>query len=267
MEETLNTQFIAKHWYASVYEQFENQTHDVEFLLNVLKEHTSGEVNILEVCCGGGRICVPLAQAGYNVTGFDADEYMLMRCYKRIQGLPNLRIYQTDATKSDWGGGFDVVVLAGNIMLNIESDMDNIDSERLFIQKAAKALKPGGHIFMDFDLHNNSPEFFGYTGEKSRWQGTDDLGTTGQINFYGSVYNPKTRLTVSTFDWELTLNNGEQLILPRTVLKHIPSQQQINDWLAEAGFTVEQTWRNYSTEPLAEYEPYGVRATIWAMKQ
>lgn len=30
--------------------------------------------NILEVACGGGRILVPLAQAGYKMTGFDFDE-------------------------------------------------------------------------------------------------------------------------------------------------------------------------------------------------
>ena len=64
----MNRDFIAKHWYASVYEQFENQTRDVEFLLNFLHKNTTGETQkILEVACGGGRICVPLAQAGYNI--------------------------------------------------------------------------------------------------------------------------------------------------------------------------------------------------------
>ena len=35
----MDRNFIARHWYASVYEQFENQTHDVEFLLKVLEAH------------------------------------------------------------------------------------------------------------------------------------------------------------------------------------------------------------------------------------
>jgi 2-polyprenyl-3-methyl-5-hydroxy-6-metoxy-1,4-benzoquinol methylase len=263
----LNNQFIAKHWYAGVYEQFENQTNDVDFLLNVLKEHTSGELNILEVCCGGGRICVPLAQAGYKVTGFDADEYMLMRCYKCMQGLPNLRIYQADATKSDWGDGFDVVVLAGNIMLNIESDMDNVTAERLFVQKAAKALKPGGHVFMDFDLHNNPESVFNEITQSSYFVGADELGTTGKTVSYGSVYDSVTRITTGSSHTELTLNNGIELIVPELWYKHIPSQQQINDWLNDSGFEVEQTWRDYTTEQLADYEPDGVRATIWARKK
>ena len=78
----MDRKFIAKHWYADVYEQFENQTNDVDFLLKVLSENTNTPQNILEVACGGGRICVPLAQAGHTVTGFDKDEHMLLRCYR-----------------------------------------------------------------------------------------------------------------------------------------------------------------------------------------
>jgi len=99
----LDKNFIAKHWYAHVYEQYENQTDDVDFLLNVLSENAHAPQNILEVACGGGRICVPLAQAGHTVTGFDADEHMLLRCYRRMQGLGNLCCYQADATTTDWG--------------------------------------------------------------------------------------------------------------------------------------------------------------------
>ena len=94
----MNKQFIAKHWYAGSYEQFENQTNDVEFLLKVLREQTDGtSQNILEAACGGGRISVPLAQAGHKVTGFDADEFMLLRCYRRMKDVPNITCYQADA--------------------------------------------------------------------------------------------------------------------------------------------------------------------------
>lgn len=64
----MNREFIARHWYADVYEQYENQTNDVEFLLRVLREHLDGKAqNILEVVCGGGRMSVPLAQAGISI--------------------------------------------------------------------------------------------------------------------------------------------------------------------------------------------------------
>ncbi|MDR3085681.1 MAG: hypothetical protein LBU47_05140 [Christensenellaceae bacterium] len=60
----MNREEIAKRWYASVYEQFENQADDVDFLLRVLRQETKGPQRILEVACGGGRIALPLARAG-----------------------------------------------------------------------------------------------------------------------------------------------------------------------------------------------------------
>lgn len=268
MEVILNRDFIAKHWYASVYEQLENQTYDVEFLLNVLKENTDGKpLNILEVACGGGRICVPLAQAGHTVTGFDADEQMLLRCYRRIQGLKNIRCYAADAVTEDWGSGFDVVLLAGNILINIVSEMEYAEAQQLFMTKAAKALRAGGHLYLDFDLHYDPASVYTGTGESCYFKGKDDLGTFGRTVSYGSVYDPVTQICTGAGHWELTTNNGEQFIIPKRWYKHIPTQQQVYGWLANAGFTIERTYRNFTSAPLPEpITEETHRATIWARK-
>ncbi|MDR0818742.1 MAG: class I SAM-dependent methyltransferase [Oscillospiraceae bacterium] len=265
----MNRDFIAKHWYASVYEQFENQTYDVEFLLNVLKEQTDGAPqNILEAACGGGRICVPLAEAGHYVTGFDADEHMLLRCYRRMKGVKNIRCFSADATNSDWGTGFDVVVMAGNILINIESELDYAAAQVTFIKNAAKALRTSGHLYLDFDLHCDPAAFFNRLCESSYFSGTDDLGTSGRTVSYGSVYDPVTQICSGVSHWELTTNNGEQFILPTRWYKHIPTQTQVYDWLKDAGLTIERTYVNYSDEPIPEPITESThRATIWARKE
>lgn len=264
----MNRDFIAKHWYASVYEQFENETHDVEFLLNTLRENTDdAKLNILEVACGGGRICVPLAKAGHTVTGFDADEFMLLRCYRQMKGLPNLRCYQADAVEADWGLGYDAVVLAGNLLINIESALDYEAAQKLFIKKAAAALRPAGHLYLDFDLHFDPKAFFHGLRESSYFCGVDELGTSGKTVSYGGVYDPATRICAGPSHWELTTNNGETLILSKVRHKHIPTQTQVYNWLRSAGFTIERTYRNFTGEPLAEPISEGTyRATIWARK-
>lgn len=264
----MNQEFIAKHWYASIYEQFENQTHDVDFLLNVLKEQTDGKPqNILEVACGGGRICVPLAQAGHTVTGFDADEHMLLRCYRRMQGVRNLRIFAADATTSDWGSGFDVVVMAGNLLINIKSQMDYAAAQEMFIRKAAAALCPGGHLYLDFDLHFDPKSFFSGLRESSYFCGTDDLGTTGRTVGYGGVYDQVTQICSGPGHLELTTNNGKLLVVPEHSYKHIPTQAQVYGWLNGAGFAIERSYLNYTSEPIPEPIPESMfRATLWACK-
>lgn len=264
----MNRDYIAKHWYASVYEQFENQTHDVDFLLKVLTEQTGNQsLNILEVACGGGRICVPLAMANHFVTGFDADEHMLLRCYRRMEGLQNIRCYQADAATSGWGVDFDVVVMAGNILINIESKMDYKEAQRSLIKKASEALRTGGHLYMDFDLHDNPTDRFNRLQESSYFKGTDELGTTGRTVTYGSVYDPITQICTGTGHWELTTNSGEQIIIPKRWYKHIPTLTQVYDWLSDAGFTIERTYQNYTAEPIPKPIVKATnRAIIWAKK-
>lgn len=263
----MNREFIAKHWYADVYEQFENHTNDVEFLRGVLDDNTDAPQNILEVACGGGRICVPLAQAGHTVTGFDADEHMLLRCYRRMKGLCNIRCFSADATTADWGAGYDVIVLAGNVLINIESGMDYKQAQITFIQKAAAALRLGGHLYLDFQLLFDDAKVFNSLKESSYFEGTDDMGTHGRTMSYGSVYDSVTQLCSGASHWELTTNNGESLTISEIWHKHIPKHQQVYRWLAEAGFIIERTYKNFSAEPLPDpVDESTYRASIWARK-
>ena len=269
----MNRDFIAKHWYAYAYEQFETQTHDIEFLLKVLSEEAGdSSLSILEVACGGGRISIPLAKAGHSVTGFDADESMLLRCYRRMQNMSSMTCYQADALDAPWGKGFDLVILAGNILINIETDQDYMEAQKIFINKAFAALRPGGHLYMDYDQHSYSSaiKFFNHLGESGRLGKdaiyNDELGTSGVIKIYGNVYDPVTRICTWASHWDLQTNNGERIIKSTMGHKHIPTLEQVYSWLSNAGFEIEKSWRNYSEEPLSENEQDFVRATIWARK-
>lgn len=272
----MNRQFISKHWYAYAYEQFETQINDVEFLLKVLREQTDGTPqNILEVACGDGRISVPFTQAGHKVTGFDADEFMLLRCYRRMKDIPNIICYQADAISEDWGNGFDVVVMAGNLLINIESDMDYEEAQRTFILKAGAALHPGGHLILDYDQHSDASakKFFNRLSENGGGRlgvdavYTDELGTSGKFVNYGGVYDPVTRICTWASHSELMTNNGECIVESTMGYKHIPTLKQVYGWLFDAGFSIEKTYRNYTDQPLSENESDHVRATIWARKE
>lgn len=262
----MNQNFYARHWYADVYEQFETQTDDVDFLLEVLKSIDRPE-SILEVACGGGRICVPLAQAGYNVTGFDSDEYMLLRCVKKAKGLPNLHIYQADALKENWGK-HDAIIIAGNFLINIEGDMDYKAAQRMLFAKASEALGTGGWLYLDFDLYANPRTIFTSTGESYYFDGTDELGTTGRTVSCGSVYDGATQICAGCSHLELRTASGEKIIIPRNWYKHIPTLPQVFTWLDEAGFNIFKTYRNYSAEPLPDSPDDKLwRASILARKR
>ena len=269
----MNRDFILRHWYASVYDQFEENPHDIPFLLLVLKEQTDGTPqNILEVACGGGRMSVPLAEAGHRVTGFDADPFMLLHGYRKAKHLPNLRMFEMNILDPDWGTGYDVVIASGNVLINLEylpGAVTYRQAQRTLIQSAAKALRPGGHLYLDFSLHANPVAVF--HGSKTEpmhyFEGTDDLGTTGRTCGYGGIYNPVTRQVVGSNHAELTTNSGEALVFENPWGKYIPTQAQVYGWLQEAGLILEQAYRNYTDEPLPEPVPEKTwHATLWARK-
>lgn len=251
------------HWYAYIYEQQVIQADEVAFILD-----TVGNVpkRILEVACGGGRILAPLARAGHIVTGFDSDKAMLDRCELKIKPLSNANCYYADAVVEDWGREFDVVVLAGNILLNIVSDMDYSQAQALFIRKAGEALKNGGHLYLDFDCFHRPTES---SGNKRKWvcfEGVDDRGTYGKYIVVGGDYSANTRIDRSSRRYEITPANGNTEIFEVLAVKHFPTLSQVHSWLSEVGFVIEREYGGYERQPVNE-AIIGNRAIIWARKK
>ncbi|MEA4824735.1 MAG: bifunctional GNAT family N-acetyltransferase/class I SAM-dependent methyltransferase [Clostridiaceae bacterium] len=240
---------IKNHWYAYAYDRLENETEDVSCMLTLLGDAPK---NILEVCCGGGRILVPLARAGHNVTGFDMNEDMLAYIPAKAAGLENIRYYQADALECDWGTDFDIVVLAGNILINIETDGDYEAAQRLFIKKAAAALKPGGLAYLDFNLIAHPERLFNVTEERVVFEITDDTGVSGKSDILSGVYDQARKLAISKCKTTLTLTDGESHTFLSDSVKHIPTLHDVRTWLFGAGLTIEAEYGSYNLRSIGE---------------
>ena len=251
---------IIDHWFADLYDQEETDTVDVALLLELLG---LAPLNVLDPCCGTGRILLPLAQAGHTATGFDAEEAMLNRLSAKAQGVPRLNFRKMDAVTGDWGQGFDVVVLAGNILINIESDMDYKRAQETFIQKAAACLRPGGYLYLDFDLHARPLEVFTLKKERVIFQGTDDLGVSGKCSLLEGRYDTDTQMYWGKGIKELTLPNGEKIVENLQSSKHIPTLDDVLGWLQACGFEVLIIYGDHEKHPIG---PDTHRAILYAKK-
>ncbi|MCL2772305.1 MAG: class I SAM-dependent methyltransferase [Oscillospiraceae bacterium] len=249
----MNKNYIMQHWYATIYDQKVIQD-DFQHILSIIGDTP---VNILEVACGSGRISIPLAEAGHSVTGFDIDEYMLARIPHNTGCLTNFKYFKADALSDDWGNGFDVVVLAGNVLVNIITDDDYTRGQELFIKKAAACVKQSGHLYLDFDCVNwqdSSPE---HDKEWIVFEGTDDLGTYGKYIVMSGEYSSKTRINKGERRYEITPNGGEMFAVVKPLVKHFPTYEQVISWLEKYGWEIE--WQ----APVSE-ETF--HAIIWARK-
>jgi SAM-dependent methyltransferase len=78
---------------------------------SALAQETGGPV--LEIACGTGRVSIPIARLGFQVTGLDIAPGMLERARSKSSGLPT-RWVEGDARTFELGEQFRLVFLTGN---------------------------------------------------------------------------------------------------------------------------------------------------------
>lgn len=252
---------IKNHWGAYAYEQLEDEADDIKCLLMLIGDKPK---NILEVCCGSGRILVPLAHAGHTVTGFDIDENMLAYIPLKTFNTDNIRYFRVDALKHDWGNDYDIVVLAGNIMINIQTDGSYEEAQVNFINKAVNALRPGGLLYLDFNLFAQPEKFFSSDSERVIFEITDDTGVYGKYSILYGKYDTESRISVSKCKTLLRLPNGDENIFLSDSIKHILSLDDIHSWLRIVGLQITAEYGSYDLRPISE-DTY--RAVILAEKR
>lgn len=120
---------------ADMYDQKITETDDVDFMLSLIDQTPK---RILEVCCGSGRILMPLAEAGHMVYGLDADTFMLGKIPEKAKGLNNIKWWQADAYNGNYGK---MTLLAGEY--NSDARLDT------FIRRFELKLKNGETVQQD----------------------------------------------------------------------------------------------------------------------
>lgn len=71
-------------------------------------------LTVLDAGCGSGRVAIELARRGIDVVGVDIDPSMLATARQRG---PYLTWFESDLAALDLGRTFDVVVMAGNVLV------------------------------------------------------------------------------------------------------------------------------------------------------
>lgn len=114
---------------------------EVEFYVKMAKEHGS---RALEVGCGTGRICIPMAKAGVAVTALDISSSMLALCQEKIAMagfLPaEIELVRADMRRFDLDSTYPFIAMAYRTLMHLLTPDDQAQCLRCI----RRHLEPGG---------------------------------------------------------------------------------------------------------------------------
>jgi SAM-dependent methyltransferase len=103
-----------------------------------------GPRTVLDAGCGTGRVAIELARRGLDVVGVDVDPGMLAEARAKA---PALEWVRSDLATLDLNRTFDVVVLAGNVMIFLAPG-----TEPSVLARVAAHVRGGGLVVAGFSL-------------------------------------------------------------------------------------------------------------------
>jgi SAM-dependent methyltransferase len=227
---------------------------DLPFYLD-LAERQGGEV--LELCCGSGRVLLPLARAGHRLVGLDASPHMLALARQKLLAagpavLERVRLVQGDLRTFALEQRFGCALIAVKSFAYLTSRAD----QQRALERVAAHLRPGGRLALDLlqpaptwlarppgslnqDLVQEVPER-GITVARTEAVVSTDLAN--QIRVIRSAYEVVQRdgsLTKRFVEWpyRYVFRFEAELLLER------------------AGLEVEAVYGGYQREPLTSDSP------------
>lgn len=250
---------------AELYDRLITDTEDIALIRRLIGPRKG--LQILEPFCGTGRILIPLACDGHTVVGMDRARGMLARAEAKLRALgPEVReritLLRRDVLEDEWPAGFDLVILGGNCLYELATP----EEQARVIAQAARALRPGGYLFVDNDHMEGELDRSWYdppVREGVFPTGACGDGTRLESHWQVIWYDEARRLIRLLRQTRIIFPDGRVVELQCVQQKHPVSAAEVAAWLTAQGLSIERTWGDYRGRPYTDAAP---RAIFWARK-
>ncbi|MCX6373095.1 MAG: class I SAM-dependent methyltransferase [Actinobacteria bacterium] len=220
----------------------------------------TGDGPILELGCGTGRVLLPLARAGHEITGLDLSAEMLERCGAKLQSEPPevrgcVRLLQADMTSFDLGRRFAALIcpFAGFQQLR------TVEQQLATLERCRTHLLPHGRLVLD--LPNPDPAPAEYSREApGDGESTAELveWTDGRrIRWWMTVigYDRLQQVNECEVTYEVIESGGASRRLTETISLRYTFRYELEHLLVRAGFRIVALYGDYDRSPLADESP------------
>jgi len=233
-----------------------------------LAQETGGPV--LEIACGTGRVSIPIARLGFEVTGIDITPGMLERARSKSAGLPT-RWVEGDARTFELGERFRLIFLTGNAFQAfltrtdqealLERARTHLHEEGLFAFETRNPrwarLNPTGQEALREPPHpdgNGTFAFLETRHEEDDFPGYIDANGREVHVSRTQVYDHVSQILNWTTYRRRRDGDQEQTSITRIALRYT-FPQELEALLQYNGFVIARRYGDWNLEPLTAASP------------
>ncbi len=212
---------------------------------------------VLELCCGTGRVAIPLAQQGLEVTGLDISPTMLHVFQEKLAQLnadvrDRIQIVKGDMTQFDLGKKFRYIIIPFSSFQGLTEDADI----RSCLACIHRHLEAEGQ----FIVHTFRPRM---VLSADNWVTTEETTTIETRDADGQLQFRRTGLNKSIdTDTQLMYSDSifytydEQGRETQRLVEHLRLryyyQDQLEQLMEESGFVVREVYGYYDRSPVTD---------------
>lgn len=229
---------------------------DVDFYGN-LARHTAlpgqDHATILELGAGTGRVALPLARHGHQVTAVDYSAAMLALARAKLDAetAPNLQLIEADMRDFSLPQRFDLAIVALNTFMHLVEPEDQLQALSCIHQH----LRPGGLLCID--LFNPDPARL--TGQDQElllaWVKPHPATGGWLSKLVGSSLDQARQLQQVTIFYDEVGAEGQLRRTTAVFTLHYFFRYEMEHLLYRQGFAVEGVFGSYELEPYASISP------------
>jgi SAM-dependent methyltransferase len=227
-----------------------------------------GDGPILELAAGSGRLAVPLAESGHEVTAVDIDPAMLGRLRRRADAAGRATVARLTIVEGDLlDDGLEIGAAAGFglafIALNSLFLLASRDAQRQTFRTMSRHLAPGGLAVADVWLPD-AEDLMRFDGRMMLEYDRDDPETGRRVTKIAAAqHDASTGIVNLTSIYEEGAQGEPAIRYVRRDVLRLVSAAELEDFATSAGFEVETVAGDYDLGPLGSG---GDRAIVVARK-